>query len=837
LGKTYFNFFEDVNVMRMIGSLGLSVMMVAIVSVPLWAQRATEPVRISGRYPHLAVYNTSGECGIGAVVPWADRLWFITYAPHRPQGSDDKLYELDADLRLVARPESVGGTPANRLIHRESNQLLIGPYLIDARRNVRVIPPSKMFARLTATARHLHDPANMVYYFDMEGLLYEANVHTLDVNLLYARPLPGWHAKGGYTGQGRLVLANNGEHPAGSVDRFKPFEYQFDPTKKTPEDAGALGDWDGENWRLIKRRQFTEITGPGGIHGEPHDNAPVWSVGWDKRSLLLLVMEDGQWHTFRLPKADYSYDGHHGWHTEWPRIREVVPAKGDEPARYLMNMHGGWFDFPPAFSASNPAGLKPIASHLKVTADFTDWNGRIVFACDDTAASGFFGAALSTYNELNGQSNSNLWFADWRKLHEAGRPAGFGGVWKHDDVRANEPSEPYLFAGYTDRVLHLGHASDEAVTFTIEIDAGGTGEWAAHDQVKVDSGGYAFYVFADDAQGQWVRVTTNRDAGRVTAYFHYGPGGGAVEMREIFKTLADIDDDGPWHTAVHRTEEANRITLGVLGQTVSAAGEVGELTYHRLGADMTFQSHDLEDGSAKILTEKGVIEQTQLAFDEASAIVTAGEQRYRLPRGAPGYDQRWPGGWYRANRELVTERSLMNVAGIFYVLPRDNSGGVPRIKPVATHNKRIVDFSSWRGLTVISGTRADAEPDGHYFAGESGDAGLWFGDIDDLWKLGKPVGIGGPWARTSVKAGEASDPYLMTGFDRKRAEFFHTAERDVTIMIEIDFLGIGEYVKYKQVAVPQGLTTVHEFPAGFAAHWVRLISDTSATVTATFIYE
>ena len=55
------------------------------------------PLEISGRYPHLAMFNHQGECGTGAVVPWADRLWVITYGPHLPDGSDDKLYEIDAD--------------------------------------------------------------------------------------------------------------------------------------------------------------------------------------------------------------------------------------------------------------------------------------------------------------------------------------------------------------------------------------------------------------------------------------------------------------------------------------------------------------------------------------------------------------------------------------------------------------------------------------------------------------------------------------------------------------------------------------------------------------------
>jgi len=31
---------------------------------------------------------------------------------------------------IAARPESIGGTPANRMVHRESNQLIIGPYLM-----------------------------------------------------------------------------------------------------------------------------------------------------------------------------------------------------------------------------------------------------------------------------------------------------------------------------------------------------------------------------------------------------------------------------------------------------------------------------------------------------------------------------------------------------------------------------------------------------------------------------------------------------------------------------------------------------------------------------------
>jgi hypothetical protein len=78
---------------------------------------AAAPAQWSGVYPSLATFNNEGECGTGAVVPWADRLWVISYGPHLPYGSSDKLYEITPDLQLVVRPESVGGTPANRMIH------------------------------------------------------------------------------------------------------------------------------------------------------------------------------------------------------------------------------------------------------------------------------------------------------------------------------------------------------------------------------------------------------------------------------------------------------------------------------------------------------------------------------------------------------------------------------------------------------------------------------------------------------------------------------------------------------------------------------------------------
>jgi hypothetical protein len=207
---------------------GILVLGVFIGTNSMAQKSSSKHLQISGVYPHLALFNegggypcpgNGGEGGIGAITPWAGRLWLITYSPHCPYGSSDKLYSIDNDLNITIHPESIGGTHANRMIHKESNQLITGPYLIDAQGKVRVIPLTVMPGRITATARHLTDPANKVYFLDMEGKIYEANVHTLAVNKLFEKPIPGWHMKGGYTAQKQLILANNGEHQPADIKK------------------------------------------------------------------------------------------------------------------------------------------------------------------------------------------------------------------------------------------------------------------------------------------------------------------------------------------------------------------------------------------------------------------------------------------------------------------------------------------------------------------------------------------------------------------------------------------------------------------------------------------
>ena len=177
---------------------------------------AEPPVQIKGVFPGMTVYSkgagSDSETGIGALIPWADKLWAVGYVAHI-RGSGIGLYEICEDMTMKRHPESVTGTFANRLVHWASKQAIIGPHIIDPEGNVRTFKELSKH-RLAATAIHLKDPDNMVYFLTMEGKLFEANVHTLEskelADLTKELNLPTDsqpHFKAAHTAQGKLVVA------------------------------------------------------------------------------------------------------------------------------------------------------------------------------------------------------------------------------------------------------------------------------------------------------------------------------------------------------------------------------------------------------------------------------------------------------------------------------------------------------------------------------------------------------------------------------------------------------------------------------------------------------
>ena len=813
-------------------------------------------VNISGIYPHLTMTNEeSSEVGIGAVVPWANRLWAITYTGHAPRGSTDKLYEITPGLDIITRNESIGGTPANRFIHTASQQLNIGPYFIDTNRNVRVLDYSVAPGRPTGAAAHLTDPTNRLYIMTMENGVYDVDVHDLSFIVRYPdiqgkgdRFLHGYHGKGLYSGQGQLVAANNGRpsnqgYPTGEAgvlatwngttvaDNGGSYFASNDANTGIGDNTGAPVAAQSDyiaGWKQHFKVQHCEVTGPGGIYGSANPATdPIWATGFDDKSVVLRVMEDGAtWNTWRLPKGSYTHDGSHGWHTEWPRIRQIDPA--DPASIYLMHMHGVFYDFPRTFSSTNFSGLAPICSYYKMPTDYCMFEGYLVMGKDDAS---FF------ENPLTRRTQSNLWFGQLDDLDDWGSPHGHGAVWKNESVSSGALSEPFLINGFSKGTLHLRNNSGAAIPVVIQTSNGDSG-WTEQRTVTVPANGY-LPENINDLTEEWVRLQANETSSDLTAFFtlsnpypHVTPPSIATDE---FDALANIANTAAYSDGLLRVMASADLKMEMAAAGIDGAGTTTSNGYYQIGGQLELNS--LEDAALEDDLRADAATSKDFGADNASVWVTddVSGVRLRLPRLDPAYDHPFPSGWPRGFREIVTERSLLNCHGTFYEIPRKNSGGRYRMRPITTHGKRITDFTAWRGLLVLTGV-LDSAPETDRLVRNAEGAALWLGEADDLWQMGEPRGYGGPWLETEVEADTASDAYLMYGYDRKVLSLSHAAESDVTFTVEVDFLADASWSTYQRFTVAPGETFTHTFPDGYRAHWVRLKSDTATTATAQFEY-
>ena len=174
---------------------------------------------ISGVVPDFCVTadidTVRSETGIGALMPWAGKLWYISYTAEGAEaGAGTGLFFIDERFSMHKHPESAVGTYANRMIHAPSDQLIIGPHIIDVKGSVRTIQGVQDYL-LTATFEHLEDPVNRVYFLSMYGEMFEVDVHTLETRLVFdlteelgvVRRTA--HFKGGHTLNARVVVASN----------------------------------------------------------------------------------------------------------------------------------------------------------------------------------------------------------------------------------------------------------------------------------------------------------------------------------------------------------------------------------------------------------------------------------------------------------------------------------------------------------------------------------------------------------------------------------------------------------------------------------------------------
>jgi hypothetical protein len=490
-------------------------------------------------------------------------------------------------------------------------------------------------------------------------------------------------------------------------------------------------------------------------------------------------------------------------------------------------MHGAFWRFPKNFCATNSAGIAPRSTYLKIIGDFCRWNDRVVLGCDD-AARVEVKRRMKGNLAPTGQSQSNLEFVNPAQLDKFGPTLGRGAVWLDDKVKAGAPSDPFLFSGYNYRTLFLVHDNAQPVTFTLEVDARGDGSWQKLRDILVPAHGSIWTEFNADETGAWVRLKAGADCAKATAIFHdHNPDARSENAAAMFAGLAKPGGVQVSGGLLHER--------GGNARTLQCIAIDGKSACYELDGDLKLR---LTNDLASVAWAKTnlAIPRDFLTVDTASVICVENNHRWRLPRGDASFEKPGAGDDERVCREAVTERDLFNAFGTFYDLPAESAGGFAKIRPITTHNRHIKDYASYRGLQVMSGVRADATGE-HLVHSDDGKCALWLGSIDDLWQLGKPRGLGGPWKNTPIKSGQSSDAYLMSGYDHKQLKLSHDSAAPVSFRVEVDITGTGKWVVYQTFSVAAGQILEHHFPNSFSAYWVRLTTDHDCTATAQFVYD
>jgi hypothetical protein len=207
--------------------------------------------------------------------------------------------------------------------------------------------------------------------------------------------LPGYHGKGLYSSQGRSSTRTT----ATATNACSPI-----PPRPAARSANGTGSGD---WQLVRRNQFTEVTGPGGIHGSDpkrarvehrlgceiaHPHAARWRQAWQLKTFSPAQSQPQLRRRARLEHRMAAHSRHRRRKPAHDHARRVLELPEDL-FRREHERH------------SRPQRLPE--GHRRLLR----WNDRLVFGCDDSAKSEFLNKRkVKGGIDSVGQSQSNLWF-------------------------------------------------------------------------------------------------------------------------------------------------------------------------------------------------------------------------------------------------------------------------------------------------------------------------------------------------------------------------------------------------------------------------------------------
>ena len=445
------------------------------------------------------------EIGIGALMPWNDKLYYSTYLADSGAGVGGRIGYITPTGQDVTVLEH-NSCHTGRFVHYETNQLLLGPCVIELDGTVHTIS-TLVTLRVCGWARHLISPTTKAYCITMQGKLYEVDlttyVATLVTDMATALSLTKVHFKAchttsAYYSNQRLVVASNVQAKPGDNPN-----------------SGILAIFDGAStWTTKNNLSNIEITG-----NYDTSDGLMFGLGMDHKSPFLTtpLSSVGTFLKYRFPYGTRTQDYYIT--QEWMRIRPVMTE------RYLANAFGTWFRLSPWLAHASAGGienfgtpgtdyprLEAVGNYLETITDFTVWNGQFVIGTNN-------GSEQSGKWPTAGQSQSCMKFGDIEDIARI-KPAGSGYLWYKEAVVNGTPSDAMLMRGYDKKTIFIKNDTATACTVTINLIDYSDSHAYATTIVTVPNG-LATLTLPDGLECDWFTLTPSANVATMSAWVNY----------------------------------------------------------------------------------------------------------------------------------------------------------------------------------------------------------------------------------------------------------------------------------------------------------------------------
>jgi hypothetical protein len=96
-----------------------------------------------------------------------------------------------------------------------------------------------------------------------------------------------------------------------------------------------------------------------------------------------------------------------------------------------------------------------------------------------------------------------------------------GAVWIDEKVKAGQASEPFLFAGWPERICWILNDSENSVEYVFEVDK--PGNWTGEAYKCHFTAGESQYIdFESNSPGEWIRIKVDKETTASAHFFFTG---------------------------------------------------------------------------------------------------------------------------------------------------------------------------------------------------------------------------------------------------------------------------------------------------------------------------